>query len=97
LCCFDGFGIYRAALYMDGAVGRGSPNNGKPRHEVDFVVRLGRSIVAIEVKSRRARDTHPGLAAFAVAFKPTRQLLVGAGGIAIEDFLLEPVAHWLER
>ncbi len=63
--------------------------------EVDFVVRKGRTIVAIEVKSGRACGTQPGLAAFAEAFKPTRKLLVGGDGIAIEEFLHAPVAHWV--
>ncbi len=63
-------------------------------YEVDFVTRVGRSVTAIEVKSGRAQDRYPGLAAFAEAFKPTRKLLVGADGIAIEAFLLSPVARW---
>jgi len=65
--------------------------------EVDFVARAGRAITAIEVKSGRSRDTHPGLAAFAEAFKPTRQLLVGGDGIPVEEFLLKPVRHWAAR
>jgi len=68
-------------------------------HEVDFVVRSGRVVAAIEVKTGRSRgrDTHAGLAAFAAAFerKPTRKLLVGEGGIPVEEFLLEPAAHWV--
>jgi predicted AAA+ superfamily ATPase len=63
--------------------------------EVDFVVRSGRNVLAIEVKSGRARDAQPGLAAFVEAFKPTRKLLVGGDGIAIADFLRESVAHWM--
>ena len=65
--------------------------------DVDFVVRAGRKATAIEVKSGRRRDTLPGLAAFAAAFDTTRRLLVGGDGIAVEEFLLEPVAHWLAR
>ena len=65
--------------------------------EVDFVVRAGRKATAIEVKSGRRRDTLPGLAAFAAAFDTTRRLLVGGDGIAVEEFLREPVAHWLAR
>src|SRR2546426_8387966 len=65
--------------------------------EVDFVVRVGRTGIAIEVKSGRAADTHPGLAAFAEAFKPPRKLLVGGDGIPVEEFLLAPVAHWIRR
>ncbi len=63
--------------------------------EVDFILRAGRRTVAIEVKSGRARDSLSGLAAFAEAFKPKRTLLVGADGIAVEDFLSQPVEHWL--
>lgn len=64
-------------------------------HEVDFVVRAGRAVAAIEVKSGRGRDAHPGLAAFAAAFKPGRRLLVGGDGIPVEEFLLKPVVHWV--
>ncbi len=63
--------------------------------EVDFILRARRRTVAIEVKSGRARDALPGLAAFAQAFEPKRTLLVGADGIAVEDFLSQPVEHWL--
>ena len=62
--------------------------------EVDFVVRAGDATTAIEVKSGRVRDTLPGMAAFAAAFRPTRMLLVGGDGIAVDDFLSKPVEHW---
>jgi predicted AAA+ superfamily ATPase len=65
-------------------------------HEVDFVVRAGRRLTAIEVKSGRSPQAHPGIAAFTAAFKPHRTLLVGGGGIAIDEFLVQPVAHWVE-
>lgn len=64
-------------------------------HEVDFVVRAGRRLTAIEVKSGRAPQAHPGTAAFVQAFKPKRTLLVGGDGIALGDFLMQPVAHWV--
>ncbi len=63
--------------------------------EVDFVVRAGRMLTAIEVKSGRAPVTLPGIAAFVEAFKPQRTLLVGGDGIPVEDFLLAPVEHWV--
>ena len=62
--------------------------------EVDFVVRAGDATTAIEVKSGRVRDTPPGMAAFAEAFRPARLLLVGGDGIAVDDFLSKPVGHW---
>jgi predicted AAA+ superfamily ATPase len=65
--------------------------------EVDFVLRAGRVVVAIEVKSGRAPAALPGLAAFGAAFKPKRSLLVGGDGISLEEFLSRPVTDWLQR
>ena len=64
-------------------------------HEVDFVVQTGRMLTAIEVKSGRAPQAHAGTAAFVQAFRPQRTLRVGGDGIALEDFLMQPVAHWV--
>ncbi|GAB4297646.1 MAG: ATP-binding protein [Desulfuromonadia bacterium] len=64
--------------------------------EVDFVVKTGRRIVAIEVKSGRTREMPAGMAAFTEAFRPKRTLLVGGDGIALDEFLVRPVAHWIE-
>ena len=63
--------------------------------EVDFVVRAGKTVTAIEVKSGRSREAQAGLAAFADAFKPKRKLLIGGDGIALDEFLAEPVQHWI--
>lgn len=63
--------------------------------EVDFVVRAGKQLTAIEVKSGRSRDALPGLAAFGAAFPKARKLLVGGDGIAVEEFLGKPVEHWV--
>ena len=65
--------------------------------EVDFVVRAGKSVVAIEVKSTRRRDGLPGMGAFSEAFRPTRTLLVGGDGIALGEFLSQPVERWVRR
>lgn len=64
--------------------------------EVDFVLRRGASVTALEVKSGRRKDAFPGMEAFARAFHPTRQLLVGAGGISLEEFLRAGVETWLD-
>ena len=63
--------------------------------EVDFVVKAHSRLIAIEVKSGRAPQAHPGTAAFAAAFNVKRTLLVGGDGIAVEEFLNRPVAEWL--
>jgi uncharacterized protein len=62
--------------------------------EVDFIVRAGRGLTAIEVKSGRSRTAQTGLAAFADAFKPKRKLLIGGDGIPLAEFLARPVEHW---
>lgn len=64
--------------------------------EVDFVLRSGRVVVSLEVKSGRAPLAHSGLAAFGEAFKPRRSLLVGGDGIPVEEFLSRPVTDWLQ-
>jgi predicted AAA+ superfamily ATPase len=64
-------------------------------HEVDFIVRAGRALVAIEVKSGRAPTSFSGLEAFSKTFKPKRTLLVGSDGIPLDEFLAKPVEHWL--
>ena len=62
--------------------------------EVDFVLRKGRSLVGIEVKSGRRRDSLPGLEAFARRHPAARRLLVGGTGIDLEDFLLADPQRW---
>jgi len=63
--------------------------------EVDFIVKSGRFLTAIEVKSGSRRDKLPGMDAFNSAFHPQRRLLVGADGISLEKFLSEPVSYWV--
>lgn len=63
-------------------------------HEVDFVLQRGTELVAIEVKSGRRRESLPGMAAFAKHFSPKKSLLVGAQGIALEEFLSKPADDW---
>ncbi len=63
--------------------------------EVDFVVKAGSRLTAIEVKSGRPPQAHVGTAAFAAAFNVKRTLLVGGDGISIDVFLSRPVSQWL--
>ena len=65
--------------------------------EVDFVVRRGRKLVAIEVKSGRTTTSLPGMESFAKLFKPDRLLIVGPGGISLERFLAKPVGYWINQ
>ena len=64
--------------------------------EVDFVLRRGTSITLIEVKSGRPRGGFPGMDAFEQDFGPVRRkLLVGQGGIPVDEFLRKPAADWV--
>lgn len=64
--------------------------------EVDFVVRAGRRLMALEVKSGRAPVAHSGLATFAERFRSARPLLVGGDGVSVNEFLARPVEDWLK-
>ena len=63
--------------------------------EVDFVIRCGPRVTAVEVKSGRPRPTAGGMAAFHEAHRPARSLLVGTGGIELDEFFARPASHWL--
>ena len=64
--------------------------------EVDFLMRSGKDLVCLEVKSGRVRQRLSGMMAFTKAFKVKRQLLIGQEGIPLKDFLPKPVEHWFE-
>ena len=54
--------------------------------EVDFIIEHNRECVAIEVKSGK-RINNKGLGVFKELFHPIQSLVVGSGGIPIEEFL----------
>lgn len=63
--------------------------------EVDFIVRSGRTTVAIEVKTGYTKEVLPGMDSLCKKFRIQRKLVVGGQGIEIEEFLLKPVEEWL--
>ena len=64
--------------------------------EVDFILRLNKATVAIEVKSGYSKGSLPGMGEFGRIFKPKRKLLVGGEGIPVEKFLSVPVENWFD-
>lgn len=65
-------------------------------HEVDFIVRGGKNLTAIEVKSQYSRDSFSGMKAFSSAFHPKKKLIVGGkSGIKTETFLSKPPEYWV--
>ncbi|MBC7092525.1 ATP-binding protein [Candidatus Bipolaricaulota bacterium] len=65
--------------------------------EVDFVVQIGRRVLAIEVKSSRRRDALPGITRFLKEHPKASPLLVGEDGIPLERFLAQNVSSWTLR
>lgn len=59
--------------------------------EVDFVLKSGRKLVAVEVKSGRRGDSLSGLNAFGEEYGPVRKLIVGSQGVGLEEFLVSDV------
>lgn len=66
-------------------------------HEVDFVVTTASSLVAVEVKSGRRTGALAGLERFRRDHGQARPLVVGGGGISLDEFLARPVEHWLRE
>jgi hypothetical protein len=63
--------------------------------EVDFVLQRGASIVALEVKSGAPRHARSGLAAFRKEFAPRSAMLIGEGGMPLEEFFNSDPKKWL--
>lgn len=63
--------------------------------EVDFVLRLGKSVTAIEVKSGNQLLQRSGMDAFIKQFHPERVLLIGKDGISPEQFLSMHPSAWI--
>lgn len=63
--------------------------------EVDFIVRAGKKLTAIEVKSQHSHTHFSGMKAFSSVFHSTRKLIVGSSGIGVEKFLSKSPEHWI--
>lgn len=60
--------------------------------EVDFVLRRENETIAIEVKSNQEHFKKTGIDSFVLQFHPTKVLLIGPSGIALESFLSTPIS-----
>ncbi len=59
--------------------------------EIDFILKQGKEIIGIEVKSNIKKNYSLGIRAFQEKFKIQRILLVGGDGIPLETFLKMPI------
>ncbi|MDE0212413.1 MAG: ATP-binding protein [Boseongicola sp.] len=64
--------------------------------EVDFVLQRGALSIAIEVKSGKQRTAPRGLDDFERRFSPHRSLVVGEGGIPLNEFFTVPALYWFD-
>lgn len=65
--------------------------------EVDFVLSRGPNVLGIEVKSGPRRAQLAGMDDFQERFPNARTLLVGAGGVPLNEFLSSPASYWLDE
>ncbi len=66
-------------------------------YEVDFVLKKGEDLIAIEVKSGTNLGSVSGLGAFKKAFNPKKLLIVGNNhGFSLETFLQAPLSQLFE-
>ena len=65
--------------------------------EVDFVLRRGPWVVAVEVKSGPKRGRLRGMEAFEKRFNPVRSIQVGGSGIPLTKFFSVPASYWFEE
>ena len=64
--------------------------------EVDFVIRRGKRLAAVEVKSGGRAGRRRGIEAFEKRFPGSRTLLAGSEGVPLAKFLSTPAGRWLE-
>ena len=65
--------------------------------EVDFVLRRGPRLVAIEVKSGSRSAARRGLREFERRFQPYRSIVVGERGMPLDEFLAAPADQWFDE
>jgi predicted AAA+ superfamily ATPase len=64
-------------------------------NEVDFVLRRGDAITAVEVKSGQKQLQTRGLIAFKKRYPRARTLIVGTGGMPLKEFFVIPLAKYI--
>ncbi len=91
---------------VESAVGAHLLNTGKyntklyywreKNHEVDFVLKKGLDLIAIEVKSGTHKSNLDGLMKFKEQFQPKSSLVIGNGGMPLSEFFMTPADELLE-
>lgn len=63
--------------------------------ELDFVYVIGKKVLAIEVKSGRKQRSLSGFQAFKEKFPAAKSLIVGTGGVPLDEFLSSSPDVWM--
>ncbi|MFH1310117.1 MAG: DUF4143 domain-containing protein [Candidatus Omnitrophota bacterium] len=66
----------------------------KGNYEVDFIMKKGNILIAIEVKSGKKRSVFSGLKKFSEEYPHAKTIIIGDEGIKIENFLESPILSW---
>jgi predicted AAA+ superfamily ATPase len=62
--------------------------------EVDYILTRGNKVLAIEVKSGKRQTRVPALRKLCNEFSNIKPLIVGTGGVPLEEFLLSKPLNW---
>ena len=62
--------------------------------EVDFVLQKGKRILPVEIKSGLHRGALRGMDEFKKRFRAQDSLVVGEGGVPLNEFFSLPAGHW---
>lgn len=62
---------------------------------VDFIIRKGKNLVVIDINSGQKGRNIQGISIFTEKYKPTNSLIIGEGGIPVEEFLLGQLEDWM--
>lgn len=62
---------------------------------VDFIIQKGKNLVVIDVNHSKKGKNVQGIDVFIQKYHPTKILIIGEGGISVEEFLLNPLDNWI--
>jgi len=65
-------------------------------YEVDFVIRKRKKIVTVAISPFKKGVRPGGVEIFSEMYQPGLNLIVGEGGIPLDEFLLTPVTAWVD-
>jgi hypothetical protein len=65
-------------------------------YEVDFVIRKGETVLTLTVKPSKKGVRLGGVEAFSKVQEQHHNLIVGEGGIPVDEFLLTPLEAWMD-